>query len=187
MQGNQSLLKIGKAAFCGAAIALLSGGLALGVTDTQFRYSTPKPGSFSISFAALAKDSSSAGSFQMNFDGGYIVESPGGSDCFGTGVNLPQAAVITQVRVWMASTHAGGTTVRLFRNQLSNGAVSNIAAQDGLFTDTNGIRRAASIPVTPALATVSNTAFSYGMLICLNQEDKFYAARIDYLYSLAGD
>src|SRR5689334_18036604 len=89
-------------------------GTAQAITDSFFLYSSPRTGYFTISPAALSPDADGA-DYIIGFSGGAKLQM-NSNRCFVTGVNLPQGAKITQMRVFYTT---GGTNphVRLYREE----------------------------------------------------------------------
>src|SRR6476619_4713514 len=83
------------------AVALCVNGIAQAITDTTFRYSTPKTGDYTIAHMAMIPDgATSANHYLVTHDDGLTVDQ---AACFSSGVNLPQNATITTVTVYYAS------------------------------------------------------------------------------------
>src|ERR1700754_3860516 len=90
------------AAAGGILAALSIGGVALAITDTQFKYTSPKTGFYTVGSASFApKDTTSAGNYFNSVTGGLGVLDQ--RRCFLTGVNLPHGAALTGLRVWYVS------------------------------------------------------------------------------------
>ena len=155
-----------------------------GVTDTVFRYSTPKTGDYTIAHMAMIPDGTDTA------DKGYLVTHGEGltvdqSACFNSGVNLPQNSTITAVTVYYASGNTSDVFAQVRRNRLSDGAPQVIASL--LFTNNTETRTAGNITVDATKAVVKNNTFLYAFGLCLGAGDVFYAARISYQYDNAGD
>jgi hypothetical protein len=159
-------------------------GAAQAVTDTVFKYTTPKIGFFTVDAMALAPDGSSNVAFFNDWDGGLAALTGNGA-CYNTGVNLPNGATITQFSVWAASGATGDPRSSLRRKKLSDGSF-DILAQT-LLADDTGTRKVQHIAVPAADAVVNNNLYSYGFGTCPGVGDTFYAARISDTYQNAGD
>ena len=161
-------------------------GTANAVTDTNFKYTAPRTGYFTID--SLAMSPAGAGSdYTIDFSGGVGLSVNGGP-CFTAGVNLPNGATITNVAAYYRSGMGSDLIVKLFSHKLADGVSNEIAAK--ILTDNSGIRKVTNLTLvpTPAALIVNNAQFSYGLGICLTTTDnKFYAARITYTYNNAGD
>lgn len=169
------------------AIALVATTAAIGtaqaITDTFFLYSSPRTGYFTISPAALSPDGDGA-DYIIGFTGGARLQSDS-TRCFVTGVNLPQGARITQMRVFYSS-GASNPHVRLYREALATGVAEQIANIN--LPITGGARSAANVPIAASLATVGNAGFSYGFGTCLfDTASRLHGVRITYTYTNAGD
>ena len=109
------------------------------------------------------------------------------SHCYQTGVNLPQGAKITALRVWYSSDNANSLSFVLVRNQLTTGAGEALVQE--FSTDSSSNRVAESFTVSGASATVNNNAYMYGFRVCFNAAtgELFNGARLTYTYTTAGD
>jgi hypothetical protein len=170
----------------GGLLALVSiGGTAQAITDTIFKYSAPKTGYFTIDAMAMAPNGgSSAAEFGIAWDAGLTT---GNNHCFNAGVNLPNGAHITGVAIFYKSGATSDVSVEFLRKNLANGTFVDVAIDD-IADDTN-TRQAAAIPLSSTLShlVVDNAHYSYGFGICMGNSDTFYAARIGYTYTNAGD
>jgi hypothetical protein len=166
-----------------AILAALSfTGVAQAITDTVFRYTTPKTAYFPISGMAM-----NASSDNYDYTNGWFngLSPVSGVPCFSTGVNLPHGSTITGLTIWYESGAVGGVSVSFYRFQLNDGSFDKIGERTFL-NDTNGLRQAGNVPVTTSFATVNNFQFSYGLGICL-EATTFRDARVRYTYNTAGD
>ena len=168
----------------GVVAALSFGGVAKAITDSVFRYDTPKTGYYTVGSAAMVPKDTTAGENYSNSasDGGLIVL--GQQRCFVTGINLPNAVTITGMRVWYLSGATGNPEVRFLAHVLQTGQASQLAGR--IIVDDSGMRKVAAISV-PAGQTINNGANAYGLDVCISPDDAFYAARITYTYQTAGD
>ena len=79
--------RVALAAAGGLLAALTLSGAAQAITDTVFRYTTPKTGHFGIDVMAMAPDrTDAADDYLVSWSG---VLGTGNALCFNTGVNLP--------------------------------------------------------------------------------------------------
>jgi hypothetical protein len=171
------------AAFAAASTlaAVLISGTALAITENVYNYSSPKTGFFGISNLAMAADNSEATNFSNNRN---TFLNSRDFNCFNTGVNLPNGATIKNLVVYYSDAVVP-LDVTLLRQRLSDGAWEEIAIK--AFIDATGTRRAQGVPINESLAQINNTQYVYGFTACLNGNAVFYAARIGYTYTNAGD
>jgi hypothetical protein len=184
MQACFTFRRAATAAAAGVVIALSFSSVAQAITDTIFRYSSPKTGYYMIDRMAMSPQDTTAAGASFSIDAGDGGLTAGTQACFVTGVNLPQGATITGARVWYRSGAGGNPIVNLVVHRLSDGQVFLIAGQT--LVDDSALRKAVNITV-PAGQTVDNAGKSYGLQICLWPQDVFYALRIAYTYNQAGD
>ena len=153
-------------------------------TDTAFNYTKPKGGYYSIDPMSLAPDRPSANYLNSWPDGLIMVAD--GPQCFSTGVNLPQGAIITKVQVTYSSVAGPQPYLELRRKSLMSVDTANVATK--IVSLTNDIRRRENMNVNSAIAVIDNAEFSYGFGICPQKAgSKFYGARIIYTYTNASD
>jgi hypothetical protein len=166
--------------------ALFLAGAAYAVTDTAFNYSTPKNGYFTIDRMAMAPtDDVAAASFSIKTGSGEGLADTGATRCFNSAVNLPHGATIVRLHVWFSSVAEADPEFSVLRQRLTDGlthVVANIQTADD-----SGDRKVASANANASFAAVSNAQYSYGFRACIGQLDAFYAARILYTYTSAGD
>jgi hypothetical protein len=160
--------------FCGAAHA---------VTDTVFKYSTPKTGYYSIDHMALSPDRTASGASytRLNIDSGLTT---GQEACFVAGVHLPHGATITGLRVWYQSGASGDPAVNFILHRLVDGQAFLVGGRT--FVDDSGVRKAGNVTVPPG-QKVDNNRASYGIQVCIFPGDAFHGARITYSFDNAGD
>jgi hypothetical protein len=169
----------------GVGVLFLSGA-ANAITDTIFKYSTPKTGYYSLSPLHFAPgDGGSANSYETPWP--QYLRTFGSNACFNTGLNLPQGAVITSYQTWYSTDLNGSVDAYLFRTNLTDGSFSTITRL--LSTNTTQNRTTMKLNVTPAsLATVNNAIFAYSVGFCLKSPSaRYYGGRVNYTYSTAGD
>jgi hypothetical protein len=172
------------AAVSGVAALLLSGA-AQAITDTVFKYSTPKNGNFTIDRMAMTPaDENAAANFSIETGNGQGLRATG-PQCFNAAVNLPQGATIVRMTVWYSSVAEGDPDFFVLRQRLTDGQTDTVITSTG--ADDSGQRKTLNADANATFATVDNVRYSYGFGACLAQLDKFYAARILYTYTNAGD
>jgi hypothetical protein len=183
----RNLVGYPRSAAAGAAVALAvvaAVGTAQAITDTVFKYSTPKTGFFTIDAMALAPDGDVNLHFFNTWDDG-LRPAANNDRCFNAGVNLPNGATITQLSLWYKRS-GSNVSVTFIRKKLADGAV-NFAVVT--LVDDSNTRKVEHIQINPAVAAVNNNLYSYGLGVCLGDvpDNAFYSARISYTYTTAGD
>jgi hypothetical protein len=170
----------------GFAAALFLAGAAHAITDTVFRYSSPKQGYVSFDPMAFTPQSNNdASDYSLGWVSNFGITT-GSNMCFNTGVNLPQGATITGLTIWERSTVANISPAITFkRRSVVTGVVEVIGIKD--FTDTSGTRKALNVTISSAMNVVDNSRYTYGLGGCINSTMNFYGARIAYTYVSAGD
>ena len=166
----------------GLLAALSFSGVAQAITDTVFRYSTPKTGFYSIYHHALNPlNHFDAVAYLRDFNSGLFNI---GTEriCFGTGVNLPHAATLSAVTVFYKSGGSGNPDFYFGATRLSTGVTTLFTRRPA---DDTGTLKSVNIPVDPLV--ISNNQNSYAFEACINPNDAFYSARITYTYNNAGD
>jgi hypothetical protein len=171
-----------------SVIALYLTGAARAVTDTIFRYSTPKTGYYTIDPLAMAPVT-----FLATSADAYVIDAIGlfnaGSyyQCFSTGVNLPNGATITRIAAWLRSSTNGNPNVYLHRKALLDGTNERVASQ--VLNDDTAQRKSVGANAVSSVARVNNGRYSYAFGVCLwpGYNDVFFGARITYTYDHAGD
>jgi hypothetical protein len=168
----------------GFIAALFLAGLAHAITDTAFKYSSPKTGYLSIPAGAFANRFD----FDTYVNGGNLLHSnsvdPAG---FVAPVNLPNGATMTQLSVWYTPTSGNPINIELYRTTLSDGSVNQIVFQSP--SGMSGVRKQSNYPINnPSLQTVDNAHYAYYLVLGISTvNDLFYAGRITYSYTNAGD
>ena len=143
----------------GSVVAAFSfSGVAQAITDSVFRYDTPKTGYYTIDAMAMSPDSSPTALSYGNIAGSGLGGSTG-TRCFNTGVNLPQGVTVTAITFWYKSGVGGNPSGSLLRHKLSDGTQNVIA--NNTFVDDSNVRIGGALPVIPTFATINNNAFSY--------------------------
>jgi hypothetical protein len=113
----------------------------------------------------------------------FNAEAAGGQ-CWGTGINLPDRAVIKTLTVWSAAGEISDGAARLMRHNLTTDATDVLAQPVLAIANLN--RHATTTNVSAALGTVNNRSYSYRFGVCLSLHQAFGDARITYTYTDAG-
>jgi hypothetical protein len=166
--------------------ALAFGGAAQAITDTVFRYSTPRSTNYSVDHFAMVPDRTAAANSNYNnsFGSGLTIATEK-KTCFVTGINLPHGATVTAVKIdYVNGASSGGDlTVDLVAHKFG-GVVETLGSKTfGVHAD---IRKFESLAIAPG-TVINNGAKSYGLFVCLVNFQKFYGARITYTATNAGD
>jgi len=173
------------AAFAAGAVAtvLIIGNAAHAITDSIFKYSTPKVGYFSIHPMALSPDQDTR-TYMVTFGDATLT----GTGCFKTGVNLPDGATISALRVWFESDASSDPIFYFIRHNLATGQEDAFVTSAVVHDDSaERVAHNFVIPNTSA-AKVSSGQYAYGFAFCGQQNrDRFYGARVAYTYTTAGD
>jgi hypothetical protein len=177
-----SILRTFAVATCsGVVIALTLSGAARAITDTVFRYSTPKTGYLTLHPVAFTIQASSM-AFVVLQDTAISPEPDG---CLGAPVNLPHGATITAVTFWMTTGDPDPASVRMFRTRLQTGANEYLFSENA--PNHGGVRRSFSLDV-PDFNVINNAQYAYGVVACMiNNPDALHGVRVTYTYSNAGD
>ncbi len=171
----------------GAIIGLFLSGAAQAITESVFQYSTPQNGYYSIHPASLSPQHLDQ---PLNYFIGDELTT-NNVRCFQTGVNLPDGAKLTALRVWYrasTTTPSGPMDFRLFRTALGSGAGNLIGFKKAIII--SGERATELIALSGPAATVHNAQFMYGFSVCMyvvNPDAAFGGARLNYTYTTAGD
>jgi hypothetical protein len=157
---------------------------AQAITDTVFRYSTPKTGSLMVPAAAFPR-SADSGTFTNN---GYVLTtSEPGQQCFPAPVNLPQGAILTRMRTWYSRLNTTEVLfVHLRRAQFAATLdITYIVGDQTTQVPVNdGYGRAV---YTISGQTINNNIYAYFFYVCIANNAAFHGARIEYTYNTAGD
>lgn len=169
----------------GAIVAVVLTGTAMAVTDTQFVYSTPQTGNLTIHPMDLAPANHSAASaYSVSWAPARLSRSSA-SQCFNTGVHLPQQAKITRIRTTYSSGASSDLSVYLVRTELDTNTPGYLVGQ--IVPDNTGARVTVSHTPPSTLNVVDNSRFAYGFGVCLGETTLFEGARIVYQFTKAGD
>lgn len=162
-----------------AILAGLAGTAAYAITDTEFKYTTPKAAFTTINAMSFAPDGFSPGSnYTIFWSTGSLTASSenAGSQCFNTHVTLPVSAKLTGLRTYTTSS-IDGVFVRFESQQLSTGSSTSIIS--AVVGDSSGTRKATLTPIDPSVPVINNTQ-AYGLGVCLEPGESFSGARIEY-------
>jgi hypothetical protein len=177
----------------GFVAALFLAGAAHAITDTIFKYSTPKAGSYGLSpLGFIPGDNTIADGYAFVIAGGFqSLQLFNGHTfgCFETGVNLPQGATISGLTMWYSTDTNVGVGTSLVRAKLSDGTDDVLATINSI--NTNQLRKSQTTTVSnSAIATVNNNQYVYTVSVCLSSPNllsRYFAGRISYTYTTAGD
>jgi hypothetical protein len=168
----------------GSLVAIVSiAAIAQAATDTIYKYTTPKNGTFQISALAMIPEWHNT-EYDIDYEGALVSYNNG---CFSTSVHLPQGATIAAITGFYSSGAGTNPHYQFARYTVNNGAFVSMAlkaVQDG-----TGNRKPFQAPVIKGEArVVNNNQHSYVFLTCLGSENnKFHGARVSYTYTHAGD
>ncbi len=160
--------------------ALFLGGAAHAITDTVFKYTTPKTGLLSIAAAAFTPTSLA---YDYLNNGDTLGPTTNNLTCFVAPVHLPQNATMTHWSMWRKSA-AGDFTAAIERVPFATNGANLILYKPSL-PDTGAAYKVASFPISE---TVNNNLYSYLVFVCMkNTSASFAGMRITYTYATAGD
>jgi hypothetical protein len=158
-------------------------GAAHAITDTVFRYSTPKNGTAMYGAAAFGPQNAPS-----TYHNGLVLQNIGSVVCYWAPVNnLPQGAKLTALVMFYVNDQTAPWSTELSRIRLAAPASSESVAQ---LTPPNshGDFRSARLDITdPSMQIVDNLRYVYVMSRCVGSTEYFYSARLDYTYTTAGD
>jgi len=129
--------------------------------------------------------SSGTASFSIDTSSGEGLDGTNVTHCFNGAVNLPEGATIVRMHVWFSSVAESDPEFSVLRQRLGDGQTDVVA--NAQTSDDSGDRKVASANANAGFAAVNNAQYSYGFAACIGQLDAFYAARITYRYTSAGD
>ena len=138
---------IGIAAAIAAVFSLT--GAAQAVTDSVFKYSAQKIGSYSISVVEMSPQSY-GNVFSIDFFHGRLY----GGGCYTTGVHLPQGAKITFLTVYYRGGNNGNLAFYLLRTRVSDGRVDRLVSR--VIQDNSSTRKNDSNGVASQVATMAS-------------------------------
>lgn len=162
----------------GFVAALFLGGAAHAITETVFNYSTTQKGYFTIEAMGFSPDSS-GDQYGTDWQSGGLATQSQTFGCANTAVHVPNGAKLRALDIWYK------TSVRVIfmRHSLTDGT-RHLIGSDTTLTDGSATRQHGIIAFAPE--TVDNLHYAYSVGLCL-QTGVFYAARVDYTYTNAGD
>ncbi|HTM74105.1 MAG TPA: hypothetical protein VL198_12825 [Pseudolabrys sp.] len=162
----------------GFVAALFLAGAAHAITDTVFKYSTPQVGHFTVDALGFSPDSNGV-QYGTDWTSGGKTTSAQSFGCFNTAVDLPNGARLKGLDIWYKTQ----VRVQFLRHKLSDGTL-HLIGSDITFTDGSGTRQLGKMAFASELVDSAN--YSYGIGVCLTS-GSFYAARVDYTYTTAGN
>lgn len=175
-----------------SAFGILVFGVALGggaqaVTDTIFKYTSPKTGYLSLGPGAFSLDGYNNDNTKLTSIGGIFGSDPMNmmGSCGLAGVNLPQGAKVTAINFWATSTSGTGPSLSFYRVAVATGAQQTIG--DKTLKSMNGNRLQVNMALEPTQTTIDNQTYFYHLLACANGASSVKGARITYTYDNAGD
>lgn len=163
--------------------AVFLGGAAHAITDTIFKYSTPKTGYLSVDPAGLMPlTHDDADAYGTYYYYGAVTTTTLVYSCFGKSVELPQGARVTGLTGW----YEYGMRLSLFRHSLAQGG--NEILGDRVFGTADTGRKVGNVAIDATLRVIDNQRYTYALVMCLPKTtNNFFGARITYTYTTAGD
>jgi hypothetical protein len=164
--------------------ALFLSGAAHAVTDTVFRYSTPRAGFLAIPATAFTPlNNSNDYYFENRF---ALRQDTNASACYGAAVNLPQGADVTVLTAWFAN--QGGTASVKFVRQLHTGFLKDLAIRPLPATATL-LNQQLSKAITAPDGVIDNINNAYWVEYCVQNglNTILFTVRIAYTFTNAGD
>ena len=164
---------------------LFVGGAAQAITDTVFKYSTPKNGYLQIPNGAFQVGKSStpyvSGNLALRADAN--VET-----CFQAPVNLPAGAKMMALAIFYRKSNGTGFFVHMLRKKMSDISVAFVVPTQQL-ADTALAYKSANFQIADAtLQTVDNQHYFYVVQVCMDEKTNlFHGVRIAYTYTNPGD
>lgn len=181
MRSYLTLRNVAAAVSGALLLALALSGTAKAITDTIYKYSTPKTGFYTIHPAAFTPDQSTR-SFDMGW--GLGVSSSDGNTCFNASINLPSGVTVTELDSWFKST-SGAEAFWMARVPVGSTSFDYLANKTD--TDTSATMKPVLVPVSQN-NVIDNHHYLYIVGFCVaNAADIFHGARITYTYANAGD
>ena len=165
----------------GGVISVSMGGAVSAITSKNFIYETERNGFYSIHAMAMAPDDGST-AYVISWPGSVLSTSS--SNCFNTGLHLPQGAEIKNVRAYYSSNSQSNFGVAIARITLATGASVFLASQTVI--DDSNTRTAVTLQTLAGQSKVNNNTYAYGFGVCIGPGTYFYGARILYKYDRAG-
>jgi len=171
-------------AAAGFAAALFFGGVAYGVTDTMFRYSTPQTRQATYPSASFLPETSNPPAFSNS---GVSLSNAGNIGCYIAPVNnLPQGAKITSLAMFYTKNDTFNDGLFLYRKNVNDSSTLDQIAS--IFpANSTGAYRKAHVDITDAaLQVVDNGRYFYYFEQCVSSTEVFFGARITYTVVNAG-
>lgn len=167
----------------GFVAALFLAGAAHAITDTVFKYTTPKTGFLAFPPAAFAP---AGGTYNIYNDGSILQVNTNNTTCLVAPVNLPQGATMTGLAIWYAKI-SGTVDLKLVTMPFSTAAWNELL--DMSLADTSFERVGKARSITGAAAKIDNVHNSYWLHFCATNSSSTYfnSVRITYTYTNAGD
>jgi hypothetical protein len=160
---------------------------AQAATDTNYKYSTPRKGYFTIDAGGMTPESSSLIYSVSSAPVALSLAPASPIGCFRASVNLPQGAQITAVNAFYSTALTGNTPYFSLRRVDLNTGMPEIIAEKIVPLTTVG-RKAYAAPVAVGLAAVNEIKYSYEFMMCtMSSNHAFGGARIMYTVGNAGD
>jgi hypothetical protein len=173
-----------------ASAALITGALfspaAQAITDTVFRYSTPKTAHLGLMPAAFTPGILTSNYFNS---GEALTPATTNQTCWFAPVNLPHGAKMTALAMWYMLESPDLAIIQLVRTKFSDGAETQIVSESA---PADGGYRPVNYPITGAVQVVDNQRYGYYVRVCLEYDGagtspSFRGARVTYTYTNAGD
>lgn len=169
----------------GVVVTVVLSGTAIAVTDNEFVYSTAQTGNLTIHPMALAPaNHAAADNYSISWAPAKLTRG-NASQCFNTGVNLPQQAKISRVRTTYSSGISSDLSVYLVRSELETNTTDYLVGE--VVPENSESRRTVVHDTRDAISVVDNTRYAFGFGVCLGPTTIFEGARITYQYRRAGD
>ncbi len=167
--------------------ALFFGGAAQAITDTIFRYSSPKPGYLMLSPADFVRLGNSGSPAEHNINLLGITTTSAAQVCLLAPVHLPHGATIKQFRAFYKRPAASDVIFVMLRRintmATTSDTVANGAQTQAPVTAGGGVTYVANASTN----VVNNVQYGYYMYLCIANDSTLMNVRIDYTVTHAGD
>ena len=160
-------------------------GPALAITETNFRYSQPRPGYLMLGPADFLPDDYNVNHSRPN--GESLVTTSIGPICFHATVRLPHGAKVAHARLFYRKPAEANVIYLVMRRLNSNLADSQAITPYPPEQPPVALYGTAAYVTDPERNEVNNRAFRYDVQLCLSQYAELFNVRIDYTYTSAGD
>ena len=158
----------------------LSGG-AKAITDTIFKYTTPKTGYLQIPASAFTPDNLTN---NYSNDAVQITPSTNNLTCFSAPVNLPHGVKMTSWSL-MQKSGAGEFSGGIRSSGYGGGASGGLILYKPTLPDTGGIVKLFNFAISEV---IDNTHHTYSVFACMTSSTASFAGmRVAYQYTNAGD